>query len=326
MRAIQVQRLDGPDAVELVEVEEPSDADGAGVVIDVVAAGVAFPDLLLTRGEYQSKPPLPFVPGVEGSGTVRSAPEGSGFAPGDRVCTFTFGTWQETMVADPSTVVAVPQGMSHEAAAGLVMNYHTAHFALHRRGRLSEGEVVLVHGAAGGVGTAAVQLAHGAGARVLAAVSDDDKAEVARTAGADEIVRTDGDWKAIVKDLTGGRGADVILDVVGGDRFDESLRCLAPEGRLLVVGFAGGRIPEVRVNRLLLRNVDVVGVGWGAFLAVDPGMTATIQSDLQRLTAEGVVAPIVGSVHPLSEAAAALKDLDERRATGKVVLRLREKN
>lgn len=321
MRAIQVQRLDGPDAVELVEMDEP---EGEGVVIDVMAAGVAFPDLLLTRGEYQMKPPLPFVPGVECSGVVRSAPEGAGLAPGDRVCTFTFGTWQETVVADPSTVLPVPAGMSHEAAAGLVMNYHTAHFSLHRRGRLAEGEVVLVHGAAGGVGTAAVQLAHGAGARVLAAVSDDAKAEVARRAGADAVVRTDGDWKAAVKELTDGRGADVILDVVGGDRFDESLRCLAPEGRLLVVGFASGRIPEVRVNRLLLRNVDVVGVAWGAFLGVEPGITTSIQRDIERLAGEGVVDPIVGSVHPLEDAAAALADLDERRATGKVVLRMRE--
>jgi NADPH2:quinone reductase len=218
---------------------------------------------------------------------------------------------------------AIPDGLDFDQAAGFIMNHHTAHFALHRRGRLAEGETVLVHGAAGGVGTATIQVAKGAGARVVAAVSDDAKATVADEAGADEIVRTDADWVAEVRDLTDGRGADVIADPVGGDRFDQSLRCLAPEGRLVVIGFASGRIPEVAVNRLLVRNVEVVGAAWGAFLGVDPAITATIAADLDRLVGEGVVRPVVGATYPLEDGAQALRDLEARRATGKLVIRVR---
>lgn len=324
MRALQLQRLEGPDGLQLVEIPEPEGDDL--VLIDVVAAGVSFPDLLLTRGQYQLKPALPFVPGVEVAGVVRSAPAHAGVKPADRVMAFSFGLggFAEVAAIQPEMVFRIPERWSFEAAAGVVMNYHTAHFSLHRRGRVKAGETVLVHGAAGGVGTAAVQVARGAGARVIAVVSDERKAEVARKAGAHEVVLSTGDWVAQVREKTGGLGANVVLDPVGGDIFDKSLKCLAPEGRLLVVGFAGGRIPEVQVNRLLLRNIDVVGVAWGAFLLHEPALTPSIAKDLEAMAEQGVLDPVVGSVFPLEQGAQALRELEARRATGKVVLRIRE--
>lgn len=323
MRAQQVSRLDGPEALELVDLPEPE--AGEGVLIDVAAAGVSFPDLLMTQGRYQVKPPLPFVPGVEVAGVVRTARPGTGFAAGDRVAAFPGGGgFAEVVVAPVQATFSIPDGMSFASAAGLVLNYHTAHFALHRRGRLVRGETVVVHGAAGGVGTATVQVARGAGARVLAVVGDQAKAEVARRAGADQVLRSDEDWVQGVRDATGGRGADIVMDPVGGERFGLSLRCLAPEGRLLVVGFASGTIPEVAANRLLLRNVDVVGVAWGSFVTRDPSLSAVIARDLDTLVEQGFVDPVIGSVHPLQDAALALRELEQRRATGKVVLRVRE--
>jgi NADPH:quinone reductase len=323
MRALQLERLDGPEGLRQVDVPEPEAGDQ--VLIDVRAAGVSFPDLLLTKGQYQVKPPLPFVPGVEVAGVVRSAPAGSVLKAGDRVMAFTmFGGWAEVVAAPPSMTFLMPLGWSFEAAAGTVMNYHTAHFALHRRGRLKEGETVLVHGAAGGVGTATIQIARGAGARVLAVVSSEEKAEVARSAGADKAFLSTGDWVSQVKDTTQGRGVDVVMDPVGGDAFDLSLKCLAPEGRLLVVGFAGGRIPEVKVNRLLLKNVDVVGVAWGAFVMQEPQLTGKIAMDLAALAEKGFVEPVVSQVFPLEQAAQALRELDSRKAIGKLVLRVRE--
>ncbi len=322
MRAVQLERLEGPEGLKLVDLPEPEAGDQ--VLIDVVAAGVSFPDLLLSKGQYQMKPPVPFVPGVEVAGVVRSAPAGAGVKAGDRVMAFTMlGGWAEVVAAPPHMTFRVPEGWSFEAAAGTVMNYHTAHFALHRRGRLKAGETVLVHGAAGGVGTASVQVARGAGARVLAVVSSEEKAEVARSAGADKALLSTGDWVSQVKDATQGRGVDVVMDPVGGDIFDLSLKCLAPEGRLLVVGFAGGRIPEVKVNRLLLKNVDVVGVAWGAFVMMEPQLTQEIARGLAELAEKGFVEPLVGSTFPLEQAAQALRELESRKATGKVVLRVR---
>jgi NADPH2:quinone reductase len=322
MRALQLQRLEGPEGLALVELPEPEAGDQ--VLIDVVAAGVSFPDLLLTRGLYQVKPPLPFVPGVEVAGVVRRAPPGAAVREGDRVMAFTmFGGFAEVAAAPPEMTFRIPDGWSFEAAAGVVMNYHTAHFALHRRGRLKSGETVLVHGAAGGVGTATIQVARGGGARVLAVVSDERKAEVARKAGAHEVLLSTGDWVQQVREKTDGRGADVVMDPVGGDIFDQSLKCLAPEGRLLVVGFTSGRIPSVPVNKLLLRNIDVVGVAWGAFLMQDATLTSTIARELASLSAQGVVHPLVGPSYPLEQGAQALRELEQRRATGKVVLRVR---
>ncbi|RBY88180.1 NADPH:quinone oxidoreductase family protein [Blastococcus sp. TBT05-19] len=321
MRAAHISSLDGPSAISVVDVPEP-DADGK-VVIDVHVAGVTYPEVLLSRGEYQLKPPLPFIPGSEVAGVVRSAPEDSGLTPGQRVAAFPgFGGFAEVAVAGSGFVFPLPDAVSFEQGAALPMNYLTMHFALRRRGGLREGETVLVHGAAGGLGTAGIQLAKGYGARVLAVVSSEDKGEVARAAGADEIVLADG-FRERVKDLTGGRGVDVVADPVGGDRFTDSLRSLGREGRLLVLGFTGGEIPTVKVNRLLLNNVSVVGVGWGAFWMGDPGFVQEQWTDLLPLLEAGRLEPVLGTVHDLADAAAAVTELDERRATGKVLVRVR---
>jgi NADPH2:quinone reductase len=321
VRAAQVTRLDGPDAVEVVDLPEP---DGDGVVIEVAAAGVCFPDVLLTRGQYQVTPDLPFVPGSEVAGQVRSAPASSGYAAGDRVAAFPFlGGFAEVVAADPAMVFPLPDSVGYEQGAALPMNYLTCHFALRERGRLQPGETVLVHGAAGGIGTAAVQLATAWGARVIAVVSSDDKARVARDAGAHEVVPVEG-FRAAVAELTSGRGVDVVVDPVGGDRFTDSLRSLAPGGRLLVIGFTAGAIPEVKVNRLLLGNLSVVGVGWGAWWTgrggPGPAFLRQQWDDLVPLLESGAIDPVIGEVRDLDDVVAALTAVDERRATGKTLL------
>ena len=320
MRALQVHELEGPRSLRLVE-DAPEPDRGDGVLVDVHAAGVAFPDVLLSRGLYQIKPDPPFAPGSEVAGTVVDG--GNAFEPGERVMAFTFGGFAERAAGPAAMTFPLPDGWSYEEGAAYVMNYHTAHFALHRRGRMRAGETVLVHGAGGGVGSAAVQVARGGGAHVVAVVSTDVKEEVARRAGAGEVVRVDG-WLDAVREMTGGRGADVVLDPVGGERFADSVRALAPEGRLLVVGFAEGEIPTLRVNRLLLRNAEVVGVAWGAFVGGDPGLTAEIQADLERLIANGTVRPILDSTYALEQGGEAVARLEERGALGKVVLRVRD--
>jgi NADPH2:quinone reductase len=318
VRAIQVTSLDGPDAVAVTDVPEP-DA-GAGVLIDVRAAGVSFPDVLQARGQYQAAAEPPYVPGVEAAGIVRAAPAGSPFAPGDRVAAMTQGGgWAEVAVAASELTFALPDALDFAQGAGLVLNYHTAYFALVLRGRLRTGETVLVHGAAGGVGTATLQVARGLGARTIAVVSSAEKERVARAAGADEVVRSDGPWRDDVRELTGG-GADVVLDPVGGDRFTDSLRALRDGGRLLVVGFTGGSIPEVRVNRLLLRNLEVIGAGWGAWTNAHPDDGRDIGVQVHRLADTGVVRPIVGARFALEDAAEAMRLVEGRGALGKVVL------
>jgi NADPH:quinone reductase len=319
MRALQIAELSGPDALTLAEVPDPERGDG--VLIDVEAAGVAFPDVLLSRGLYQLKPDPPFVPGAEVAGTVAEA--GAGFEQGEKVMAVTgLNGFAERVAATGPMTFRLPESFSVEQGAGFIMNYHTSHFGLIRRGRLREGETVLVHGAAGGVGTSAIQVANAVGAKAIGVVSSDEKERVAREAGAAEVVRSDGEWLTAVKELTGGRGVDVVYDPVGGDRFLNSVRSLAPEGRLLVIGFTEGEIPTIAVNRLLLKNVSVVGVGWGAFVGDKPDVIAETAADLERMAAEGHVKPIVSKTYPLEDGAQALRDIDERRAVGKIVLTL----
>jgi NADPH2:quinone reductase len=326
MRAIQIIDLTGPDtALKLVDIPEPEPSHmmtpGSGVLVDVHEAGVSFPEVLQTRGEYQVKPPLPFVPGAEVGGVVRSAPDGAAVKPGDRVAAFCMlGGFAEVAVAPEYFCYPLTDALDFAQGASLILHYHTALFSMKLRGRLAAGETVLIHGAAGGVGTACIQVAKALGARPIAVVSSDAKAEVARQAGADDVVRSDGPWKDDAKELTGGRGVDMVLDPVGGDRFTDSLRSLAEGGRVVVVGFTGGSIPEVKVNRLLLNNTEVVGAGWGGYVLSRPQVTAEIGAALDRMIAAGTVAPVVGARYPLERAGEALALLDERGATGKVVL------
>ena len=323
MRAVRVSELGGPQSVQLAEIDEP-DA-GGGVVVDVHAAGVAFPDALLTRGLYQYRPELPFTLGAELAGVVRSAPQGTHVKAGDRVVGLTMlgGAMAETAVLDADRVFPLPDNVSFEAGAGLLFNDLTVYFALAVRGRLSRGESVLVHGAAGGIGTSTLRIAPALGAsRVIAVVSTEDKAEVARAAGATDVVMADG-FKDAVAGLTGGKGVDIVMDPVGGDRFTDSLRSLAPAGRLLVVGFTGGEIPTVKVNRLLLNNIDVVGVGWGAWTLGHPGALQEQWQGLAALLNSGALAAPQPEVYPFEQAAAAVASLENRTARGKVVVRVR---
>jgi len=321
MRAIQIARLDGPQAAEVVEIDEPQ---GDGVVIDVHAAGVAFPDALQSRGLYQHKPELPYTPGAELAGVVRSAPADAHVTAGDRVAGLTMlnGAMAEVIVLQPDFVFKLPDSVSFEAGAGLLFNDMTVHHALLTRGRLADGETVLVHGAAGGVGTSTLRLAPAWGAsRTIAVVGSEDKIAAAEAAGASDVVLADG-FRDAVKELTDGRGVDIVVDPVGGDRFTDSLRSLAPGGRLLVVGFTGGEIPTLKVNRLLLNNVDAVGVGWGAWALTHPGYLADQWADLEPLLASGKVSAPEPVVYPLDRAAEAIASLEDRSAKGKVVVKL----
>jgi len=325
MRAIRVTALGGPESLELVEVDEPI-ADDGGIIVDVHAAGVAFPDALLTRGLYQYRPGLPFTLGAELAGVVRSAPQGAPVKAGDRVLGLTMigGAMAETAVLSPDRVFPLPDDISFEAGAGLLFNDLTVFFALTVRARLAKGETVLVHGAAGGIGTSTLRIAPALGAsRVIAVVSTEEKKDVARAAGATDVVLADG-FKDAVAELTGGRGVDIVMDPVGGDRFTDSLRSLAPAGRLLVVGFTGGEIPTVKVNRLLLNNIDVVGVGWGAWTLTHADSLAQQWNGLAALLKSGKLAVPQPDVYPLVRAAEAVAALENRTARGKVVVRVRD--
>ncbi|HEX5533095.1 MAG TPA: NADPH:quinone oxidoreductase family protein [Actinomycetales bacterium] len=319
MRAAVVAALTGPDSLVLREVPEPLPAPDQ-VLVDVEYAGVAFPDVLRTRGEYQLRPELPFSPGWEVSGVVRA--DGGGFKAGDRVAAMpVVGGFAESVAVDARMVFPLPADVSFARGAALPLNYLTAHLALLRRGRLSRGETVLVQGAAGGLGSAVCSLADALGARVIAVVSTDEKAEIVRAAGAHHVVLAEG-FKDRVRHLTGGRGVDMVVDPVGGARFPDSLRSLATEGRLLVLGFAGGEIPTVRTNRLLLTNTCVMGVASNELWTLEPDYPAEQWRDLIPRVESGAIDPLIGAEFPLSDAASAIRTLDERRAHGKILIRV----
>jgi NADPH2:quinone reductase len=326
MRAVQVVQPTGPSDVVVNDVPEPTLQPGE-VLVEVHSVGVSFPDLLLSKGEYQLKPEPPFTLGVDFAGVVVSGPDGAapeGFRPGQRVAGVAgYGNAADLVASPADTTFALPDALSFDEGAALPMNYLTAQFALAERGSLREGETVLVHGAAGGVGTATIQVAKGYGARTIAVVSTEEKAAIARAAGADETVLLDG-FRDAVKELTGGRGVDVVVDVVGGDVFTDSLRSLATQGRLLVVGFAAGQgIPEVKVNRLLLNNVDVRGVGWGAFAMMRPGYMQQQWAELLPMMESGVIRPPIGTTYALEEFGQALVDMEQRKTLGKSVVKVR---
>lgn len=314
MRAWRVHELGEPEAVlRLDDVPEPAPGPGE-VVVDVAAAALNFPDILLCRGEYQEKPALPFTPGVELAGTV----------DGLRVLgtpTMGAGALAERTVAPASALYPVPDGMSWTAAAALHITYQTGYLALHTRARLQAGETLLVHAGAGGVGSAAVQLGKAARATVIATAGGADKVKVLHELGVDLAVdyRAD-DFVEAVNDFTHGMGADVVYDPVGGDTFDRSTKCVAFEGRILVVGFTSGRIPQARANHVMVKNYSVLGVHWGLYNRRRPEVPREIHERLTELYADGLIDPLVSQVVPFHEAPAALAALGSRGTTGKLVV------
>jgi NADPH:quinone reductase len=323
MKALVAQALSGPSGLAYTDAQDPSEVAGndSTVIVDVGAAGVCFPDLLLIRGEYQLKLDPPFVPGTEIAGVVRSAPAGSGFTAGQRVSALSMlGGWAERVAVAPAGVMPTPDGIDDGSAVCLLGNYYTMYFALARRGALRPGETVLVLGSAGGVGTAAVQIAKAMGAKVIAMVHRTGAMGFVESLGADVVLPLTDGWAQKVREHTGGRGVDVVVDPVGGDAFDDAIRVLATEGRLLVLGFAsGGGIPTVKVNRLLLRNVSVVGVGLGEFINRTPGAQAEFAAGLGALIDAGLRPPPPVRF-PLSEGRAALECLASGGVQGKLVL------
>lgn len=318
MKALVAQELSGPSGLIYTDVGDP--APGEAVIVDVGAAGVCFPDLLMLRGEYQMKVPAPFVPGLEVAGTVRSAPEGSGFVAGQRVSAFSLlGAWAEQVAVPVGSVIPTNDALDDGAAVCLLGNYYTMHFALHRRGGLRPGETVLVLGSGGGIGTASIQIAKALGAKVIAMVHRPSATEFVESLGADVVLPLTDGWLDAVKRETGGRGVDLVVDPIGGAAFDDAVRALATEGRLLVIGFAAGGIPTVKVNRLLLRNVSVVGVGWGEFVNRTPGAQADVGKALGELVDQGLTPPDPVRF-ALSDGVAALQAFADGAVTGKLVL------
>lgn len=322
MQAMMMQALGEPSDMQLVECPEPAPARGQ-VVIDVRAVGCNFFDILMCQGRYQVKPPLPFAPGAEIAGEVRAVGDGvDGIARGDRVLALLgWGGYASVAVAAAEAVTRIPDGMPFEHAAAFGIVYQTAYFGLVYRADLQRGETLLVHAAAGGVGLAAVQVGRALGARVLATAGSAAKCEVAHAHGAEEAYtyRTP-EWLERVRAATGRRGADVIFDPVGGDVFDLSTKCIAFGGRLIVIGFASGRIPTIAANRILLKNIAIVGLHWGAYRGHDAGRVGDAERALFALYERGQVSPVVSSTRPLAEAAAALEEITSRQSVGKVVL------
>ncbi|MDQ7878557.1 NADPH:quinone oxidoreductase family protein [Microbacterium sp. QXD-8] len=322
MRAWRVTRLGEPaEALSLDTVPVPVPAAGE-VLVKVAAVAANFPDVLLCRGEYQVKPELPFSPGIEFVGTVAALGDGaSSVAIGERVVGSKIGMLSEYAVLPASDVWAAPSSLSDAEAAGLTVAYQTAWFGLHRRAALQRGEWLLVHAAAGGVGIAAVQLGVAAGARVIGVVGSEAKAAAAREAGAEIVlVRGVDDLVAAVKSATGGHGADVVFDPVGGAAFDASTKCIAFEGRIVVVGFAGGTIPTVPAGHVLVKNYSVVGLHWGLYPRVRPDLIDEARAALTRSADEGRIRPVVDHVVPFAEAPRALTALASGTTVGRVVI------
>jgi NADPH2:quinone reductase len=322
MRAIVVHDWMDPKDLKVEECPEPE--IGAGTLgVEIHAAGCNFFYILMVQGKYQVRPPFPFTPGAELAGIVRQVGEGvRGFAVGDRVFASTsLGAFAERAAVPARGAYPLPRGMSFEEGASFPIVYPTSYAGLVFRAQLQPGENLLVHAAAGGVGIAAVQIGKALGARVIATAGGAEKLEVARQAGADVCIDyRAGDWVEQVKQATGGKGADVIYDSVGGDVFDQSLKCIAWNGRLLVIGFAGGRIPEVKANRILLKNIAVVGLHWGAHAQHEPKRIAECFDALFRLYEEGKIRPVIYRTFPLDQVPAALAALGSRQSYGKVVV------
>jgi NADPH2:quinone reductase len=322
MRAVVCRELSGLDGLGLEELPTPEPGPGE-VRIRVRAAGLNFADTLMIRGQYQDKPPLPFVPGMEIAGQIARCGEGvAGFAPGERVmATLDHGGFAEEAVTQASNVVRLPDPIDYPTAAGFAIAYGTAYGALVWAGRLQRGETLLVHGAAGGVGLATVECGRALGARVIATARGREHLEVASAHGADAVIDTASeDVRTRVKELTDGRGANVVFDPVGGELFTASLRSIAWAGRIMVVGFASGQIPQIPANQLLVKNAAAIGFYWGSYRRRDPARVHAAFETLLRWHTEGRIRPHVFEVRPLAEARSALELLLARKSAGKVVL------
>jgi NADPH2:quinone reductase len=324
MKAWRVNELGEPrDVLKLEEVADLAPGPGQ-LMVRVLAAPANFPDVLLCRGEYQIKPPLPFTPGVELCGEVVAVGEGaSRFAVGDRVIgnpSLPGGGFAELAVMEESNTFPAPASLDDAEASALSIGYQTGWFALHRRTQLLPGETLLVHAAAGGVGSAAVQLGKAAGARVIGVVGGPDKAEYCRRLGADLVIdRHTEDIVASVKDFTGGRGADVVFDPVGGDAYTKSTKCIAFEGRIIVIGFAGGTIPQPALNHALIKNYSIIGLHWGLYKAYNQQAIDDCHVELTRLAAEGAIKPLISERLPLAEVADGIGRLGEGTTVGRIV-------
>ncbi|GFM54787.1 NADPH:quinone oxidoreductase [Pseudomonas cichorii] len=322
MKALLCKAFGPADTLTLENVDSPVIKKNE-ILLDVQAAGVNFPDTLIIEGKYQFKPPFPFSPGGEAAGIISQVGEKiTHLKPGDRVMALTgWGSFAEQVAVPGYNVLPIPEAMDFTTAAAFSMTYGTSMHALKQRANLQPGETLLVLGASGGVGLAAVEIGKALGARVIAAASSAEKLEVARNAGADELINySETSLKDEVKRLTAGNGVDVIYDPVGGDLFDQAIRSIAWNGRLLVVGFASGRIPELPVNLALLKGASVVGVFWGSFAQRQPQDNAANFKQLFDWYAEGKLKPLVSQVYPLERGAEAIEVLGKRSAVGKVVV------
>ena len=319
MQAWQVTRLGEPvDVLRWTEVPPPPVGDGM-LRVAVEAVALNFPDVLLCRGEYQDKPELPFTPGAEVCGRIMDGPR-----QGERVLAapeLPYGGLAEQVVVAPHRAFGIPDDLPAEKAASMLITYQTGYVGLHTRARLQPGEWLLVHAGAGGVGSAAIQIGKAAGARVIATAGGPEKVKVCRDLGADSVVDyLSEDFVPVVKEVTGGHGADVVYDSVGGDVFDKSRRCVAFEGRIVVVGFAGGRIAQAPTNHALIKNYSVVGLYWGLYHVKKPQVIAETHARLIDLWQQRLIDPLISEVLPISAAPEALASLGDRRTVGKVVL------
>ena len=324
MKAVLCHEFTGPAALSVGEAPPPPLGEDE-VRISVKCASVSFMDTLLVSGLYQMKPPLPFVPGTDAAGeVVEIGAKVTRFKPGDRVAAFGWtGAFAEQMVVKDLRAIMLPDALDYERGAAIMHCYVTALYSLRERGALAKGETLLVHGAAGGVGLAAVDLGRHLGARVIATVGADEKAAVVKQYGAEEVINyTAGDFRERVRELTGGRGADVIYDPVGGDVFDQSVRCIAWNGRLLVIGFASGRIPELPANRVLLNNFSVVGVMTGVWADRFPQENVRVSDEVMALAASGAINPLVTQTLPMEKAGDAMQAIVARGVTGRIVLKI----
>ena len=324
MRAWQVERLGEPaEVLSLNEVDVPT-IGADEVLVRARAIAINFPDVLLARGEYQVKPELPFIPGLELCGEVIEVGANvSHLQVGERVIGSKIGSLAEYTALDGALVFPAPASLTDEEAAALYIGHQTGYFGLHRRAQLQSGETLLVHAAAGGVGTAAVQLGKAAGATVIGVVGSAAKVDVARRAGADIVIdRSTQDFVTVVNEATGGRGADVIYDPVGGDVFERSTRCIAFEGRIVVVGFASGSVGAARANHALVKNYGILGLHWGLYATKNPGLIAEAHRELTRLADAGLVRPIIGEVLSFERAADAIAQLAGGATTGRLVVTL----